>query len=345
MTSIALSFCIPTYNRCKVVTQLVKDVLTYEGCDIEVIVLDNGSTDATLQLLSEVVDKRLSVYSNGANKGALFNMVNVLERGRGQYLVYCTDQDHVVPEQVAQFKDFLATNPNIYCGFCEFSSIKKGHEIFSKGLDSINKIAYLGRHPTGYFFKNEPYKSIDVITRFSDYNFVDLFPLEFVFAELCAQGSGAIFHNNIFIPETRKVTVEQQKSSTTKGASINAFFSPESRLKMSMNYAKHITGLSISDRGKDNLKIKTFLRGLIAATVGYRAILKNETLCIHYHMEPRELSVRDTVILGGAFYRNYVEACRANDREFNRLQFNLKLVRYIINRVWDKLLSKLRVFA
>ena len=126
MTSIALSFCIPTYNRCKVVTQLVKDILNYQTCDIEVIVLDNGSTDATLQLLSEIVDNRLSVYSNGTNKGALFNMINVLDRGTGKYLVYCTDQDHVVPEQIVQFKNFLMANPDIYCGFCEFSNQKKG---------------------------------------------------------------------------------------------------------------------------------------------------------------------------------------------------------------------------
>jgi glycosyltransferase involved in cell wall biosynthesis len=343
MTSITLSFCIPTYNRCEVVIQLVKDILNYETCDIEVIVLDNGSTDATLQLLSEIVDKRLSIYSNGTNKGALFNMINVLDRGTGQYLVYCTDQDHVVPEQIIQFKNFLMANPNIYCGFCEFSNQKKDHEIFSTGFDSINKVAYLGCHPTGYFFQNKPYKIIDVINRFSDYNFVDLFPLEFVFAELCVQGSGAIYRNTLFIPETRKITVEKQKSLTTTGTSISAFFSPDSRLKMSVNYAKHITSLNISNSGKDNLKIKTFLRGLIAATVGYRDILKNETLCKHYHMELRDLSVRDTVILANTFYNNYVEAIRANDREFNQLYFNLKLVRYIIKKLSFKLLSKLRV--
>ena len=344
MTSIALSFCIPTYNRCKVVTQLVKDILNYQTCDIEVIVLDNGSTDATLQLLSEIVDNRLSVYSNGTNKGALFNMINVLDRGTGKYLVYCTDQDHVVPEQIVQFKNFLMANPDIYCGFCEFSNQKKEHEVFSTGFDSINKMAYLGRHPTGYFFQNKPYKGIDVVNRFSDYNFVDLFPLEFVFAELCVQGCGAIYHNTLFIPETRKIKVEQQKSSTTKGTSISAFFSPDSRLKMSLNYAKHISSLNISDSSKDNLKIKTFLRGLIAATVGYRDILKNETLCIHYHMAPRELSVSETIILASTFYNSYVEASRSSNREFNRLQFNLKLVRYIIKKITLKLLSKLRAF-
>ena len=36
--------------------------------------------------------------------------------------------------------------------------------------------------------------SIFFLERFSDYEYVDLFPLEFAFAELCSLGKGAIYN-------------------------------------------------------------------------------------------------------------------------------------------------------
>ena len=81
-----LSFCIPTYNRSVEVGALVRRVLQCPAADIEVLVLDNGSTDDTLKRLAQIDDPRLSIYSNGHNRGVLFNVVNVLLRGRGQGL-------------------------------------------------------------------------------------------------------------------------------------------------------------------------------------------------------------------------------------------------------------------
>jgi len=308
MNTIELSFCIPTYNREQSVSRLVTDILLCDDPGIEIVVLDNGSTDDTLSVLHAIKDDRLSIYSNGENKGALYNMVNVLNKGKGQYLVYSTDQDYIDSNKIKQFKSFLIQHAGLACGFCEFDSLpeEKPPELFPKGYESIKKIAYKGRHPTGYFFNTKYLESIKIVERFSDYDFVDLFPLEFVFAELCLMGNGAIYHESVFKPETG-VNVVTHKSSTTNGRSKKAFFSPEARLKLAVNYSKHINTLQIEPRERDLLMLDIFIAGLAAATIGYKSVLRNNDLCIHYFMDTRNIKTKELIAIGYNFYQRYTD--------------------------------------
>lgn len=308
MSNIDLSFCIPTYNRAQSVHRLVTDVLSCGDSSIEVVVLDNGSTDGTLESLASIKDERLVVFSNGENKGALFNMVNVIDKARGTYLVYSTDQDHVEVSEIIEFKNFLKNNQNISCGYCEFDSVSAiKSDVFAKGYVAVNNIAYKSRHPTGYFMKNSVLKSIDHIKRLADYDVVDLFPIEFIFAEMCMIGDGAIYHPNIFKPE-RGSAVVKHKSSTTNGNNMDkAFFSPRSRNKLAINYTLHAFTLALTATEKITLAGDIFLRGLVDATLSYKRVMGNKALCIHYYMEPKYLKGWDLLKLAYDFNQRYAE--------------------------------------
>lgn len=346
MNDIELSFCIPTYNRAQSVHRLVTDILACQDSKIEVVVLDNGSTDDTLSILRAIKDERLSVYSNGENKGALYNMVHVLNKGRGQYLVYSTDQDYVDHNKINEFKSFLMQQSGLACGFCTFSSMSTiEYELFPKGFQSIKNIAYKGRHPTGYFFNNKLLKSIQLVERFSDYDFVDLFPLEFAFAELCLLGSGAIYHGPIFTPETG-TNVVTHKSSTTSGKSKKAFFLPEARLKLAINYATHINTLQLTQHEKKLLICDTFINGLTAATIGYKSVIGNNSMCIHYSMDRRDVDIKELLGIGCSFYKRYVKKLKNNYFK-SLLEFDTKviflLIRKILLKMWK--ISKLNLFG
>jgi len=319
MNNIDLSFCIPTYNRAQTVQGLITEILLCKDPNIEVVVLDNGSTDDTLNRLQAIKDGRLSVYSNGENKGALFNMINVLNKGNGKFLVYSTDQDHVDSTKINEFKSFLLEQTDLAGGYCTFNSTTQiAHEIFPRGFQAVKRIAYQGRHPTGYFFNNELLKSVRLIERFSDYDFVDLFPLEFAFAELCMMGNGAIYHGSIFTPETGTMVVKH-KSATTNGKSKKAFFSPETRLKLAVNYSKHLETLQLAAKEKYLLIVEVFIRELAIATLGYKSILKNNDLCIHYGMEYRNISTRELSSIGWNFYRQFIKAT-SDELEFKLIK-------------------------
>jgi glycosyltransferase involved in cell wall biosynthesis len=304
---IEVSFCIPTYNNFKSVLRLVNSILESDSLDIEVVVLDNGSTDDTYNLLKKIDDPRLSIYTNIDNKGALFNMINVLDKGQGNYLVYCTDHDHVSTEKIDKFKSFFKNNQDVSFGYCEYNSNAKVlFELFKKGNDALSSLGYITRHPTGYFFKNENLKSLNIVEKFSNYEFVDLFPLEFVFAELSLLGDGAIYHDSLFTPETGERVITH-KSATTNGNSKSAFFSPECRLKLAINFEKHIQSLNISNSQKRKLIKKSFFRELYAATFNFKNVIANEKLCIHYRMQKRSIGKIELLKIGYSFYCDYVQ--------------------------------------
>lgn len=61
-----LSICIPTYNRAEVVYKTVRNILNYNGNNIEIVVSNNCSSDNTEELLLEIKDKRVKYFKNNS---------------------------------------------------------------------------------------------------------------------------------------------------------------------------------------------------------------------------------------------------------------------------------------
>lgn len=340
----ALSFCIPSYNRKVQVRELVESLLSLPDDDIEVIVLDNASTDGTFNELNQICDSRFKLATNAENRGALFNMVNVFGYATGDYVVYSTDQDRVNLDKISKFKMFLKSHPEVGCGFCEFDiQLESEPLFFDRGYGAVSAIAYKGRHPTGYFFKNELLRSVCIAERFSDFNVVDLFPLEFAFAEVALIGDGAVYRGGVFSPNTGEDVV-LHKSSTTNGASKYAFFAPAARLKLAVSYSCHVEQLKLTRIDTTRLQVQIFVAELMAATFGYKKIMKNSKLCIHYQMELRHVGYLELLRIGIMFVCGYisqrfgkfnnaalgffavlaVHVCRKLAKRFSDIRFKLK---------------------
>ena len=300
-----LTFCIPSYNRVKRVQELVRDLLSLPDDDIEVVVLDNASTDGTYDVLSRISDPRFKLEANPENRGALYSMVNVFSFATGEFIVYSTDQDKTNKEYLADFKAFLRANRSLSCGFCDFDvAPETPNLLFSRGFEAVNAIAYKGRHPTGYFFRNEDLRTVRLVERFADFNMVDLFPLEFAFAEVALCGDGAIYNGGLFSPNNGE-DVARHKSATTHGASRTAFFAPAARLKLALAYTRHVEQLPLPPRDRSKLIGQIFIGELRAATTGYRNVMSNERLCIHYRMEQRHIGRLEFLRNGLGFVVGY----------------------------------------
>lgn len=338
MSDILLSFCIPTYNRAEIVYQNVLNILACPDTDIEVVVHDNGSTDSTMNLLATICDKRLSVYTNGINKGVLFNILNALDKGQGKYLIFSTDKDSFKKDSISKFKSFLQSQSQLAAGFCEYNSVETfEHEKFLKGFSAVNAIAYMAKHPTGYFFNNRLLKSINLIERFSDHGMVDTFPFDFMFAEMCLLGDGYIYHPDLVTPETGGMAAKI-KSFGTDGRKKDAFFSPESRLRMAINFSQHIATLNLSQKEKNWLIIGVFMRGLGGATFGYRKILRNLDLCEHYGMASRNVPNVEIMKYAISYVSSFIKKTVSiwGNSFFEKIAFFINVIIYIAKKIFIK---------
>jgi len=87
-----VSVIVPSYNAEKTVMETIGSVLQQTLRDFELIVINDGSTDATLSLLNQIDDPRLRVIS--INNGGVANARNVgIESAKGDYLTFLDADD------------------------------------------------------------------------------------------------------------------------------------------------------------------------------------------------------------------------------------------------------------
>ncbi|MDP4103601.1 MAG: glycosyltransferase family 2 protein [Bacillota bacterium] len=87
-----LSVCMATYNGAKFVCRQLDSVLKQLSADDEVIVVDDGSKDNTVQLIRETYDDRVQVYVNERNLGVIHSFEKAISLAKGDILFLC-DQD------------------------------------------------------------------------------------------------------------------------------------------------------------------------------------------------------------------------------------------------------------
>jgi glycosyltransferase involved in cell wall biosynthesis len=115
-----VSVVIPTYNRADVVGRAISSVLAQSVKEVEVVVVDDGSTDTTSAVVRSFGDKRvehLSVLHAGAtaarNAGA--------ERARATWLTFLDSDDTVVPDWLASLLSEACVDGTglVSCGYTE----------------------------------------------------------------------------------------------------------------------------------------------------------------------------------------------------------------------------------
>jgi glycosyltransferase involved in cell wall biosynthesis len=91
-----VSVIIPTYNRGDLVTEAIESVLRQSYADLELIVVDDGSTDDTASVVGGIGDERIRYFSK--DNGGQSSACNFAFRhAEGRYIAYL-DSDDMWPE-------------------------------------------------------------------------------------------------------------------------------------------------------------------------------------------------------------------------------------------------------
>lgn len=102
-----ISVCIATYNGERFIEQQLKTILSQLGQDDEVIIADDGSTDATVAKIGKLGDPRIRIIEGAHRHSPIWNFEKALEQARGEY-IFLADQDDVwMPDKVATSMRYL----------------------------------------------------------------------------------------------------------------------------------------------------------------------------------------------------------------------------------------------
>jgi glycosyltransferase involved in cell wall biosynthesis len=123
-----VSIAIPTYNRSELLAMSLQSALDQSYADLEVLVLDNASTDDTPAVVDRLSDSRVRYVRNSENIGLFRNWNRAIGLNRSPYLVILQDDDVLLPEIVKQSVDALSASPGAGFSFAKASGIGMNNE-------------------------------------------------------------------------------------------------------------------------------------------------------------------------------------------------------------------------
>ena len=119
MTYPKVSIIIPTYNRVDLLPRAINSVLNQTFQDFELIVVDDGSTDNTKQVVEEFQkkDKRIK-YIWQENSGAPAKPRNTgIKNSQGEYIALLDHDDEWLPEKLEKQLEIFEKNRQTNLGF------------------------------------------------------------------------------------------------------------------------------------------------------------------------------------------------------------------------------------
>lgn len=125
-----LSIIIPVYNRENLIDRAVASVLAQSFDDYEIIVVDDGSTDKTADIVSRRRDSRVKYYYV-SNRGAAAARNHGVERASGEYITFLDSDDEALPHWLCRFKERFDAGADIAC--CGLVKVGFGREVAEKG--------------------------------------------------------------------------------------------------------------------------------------------------------------------------------------------------------------------
>jgi len=96
-----LSILMPVYNEERTLAAAIKRVLDVDyPCEIELVVVDDGSRDATASVLGSIRDPRVNAHRHARNRGKGAAIRTASEAATGDFMIVCDADLEYAPEEI-----------------------------------------------------------------------------------------------------------------------------------------------------------------------------------------------------------------------------------------------------
>jgi len=112
-----VSVVLGTYNGAAYLREQLDSVLAQTWHSLEIITIDDGSTDNTVSILQEYAarDPRIRVVVNEQNLGFIRNFEKGCSLATGRWIALCDQDDYWMPDKVEKMAKAIGEAPMVYC--------------------------------------------------------------------------------------------------------------------------------------------------------------------------------------------------------------------------------------
>ena len=148
-----VSVLMPVYNAALYLRQAIDSILNQTFTDFEFLIINDGSTDGSEQIIKSYTDPRIFYRKNTKNLGLVATLTLGIDLARGEYIARMDADDISLPERFARQIEFMDSHPEVgACGtayqyFGDSSNIVYPPTDYKKAFTLLSDNSSLG-HPT-----------------------------------------------------------------------------------------------------------------------------------------------------------------------------------------------------
>ncbi|MGI8499583.1 MAG: glycosyltransferase [Hassallia sp.] len=137
-----ISVIIPAYNCAKTIKETIESVLNQSFTDFELLVINDGSTDSTLDIVSQIEDCRIKIFSY-KNAGGNVSRNRGINHAVGEFISFLDADDIWTPEKLATQLQAIDKNPTTKVAYSWTDYIDENGKFVSSGTHiSLNGNVY-----------------------------------------------------------------------------------------------------------------------------------------------------------------------------------------------------------
>lgn len=108
-----VSVVMPAYNGGKYLREAIDSILAQTFTDFEFIIINDGSTDGTKEIILSYDDPRIVYLENEQNSGICVTLNRGIDAARGKYIARMDSDDISLPERFARQVEYMDAHPGI----------------------------------------------------------------------------------------------------------------------------------------------------------------------------------------------------------------------------------------
>ena len=108
-----ISLIMPLYNAENYVEEAIQSILDQTYSNFEMVLIDDCSTDNTMEKVTSFKDSRIKIIYNNKNMGIAYSRNIGLEFSSGEYIALLDDDDIALPDRFEKQVMLLTENPDI----------------------------------------------------------------------------------------------------------------------------------------------------------------------------------------------------------------------------------------
>ena len=176
-----ISVIMSVYNEEKYIKDAVESILNQTRSEFELIIIDDCSTDRTVEIIRTFGDDRIHLIQNESNQGLTKNLNYALSISRGQFIARMDGDDISMPDRFARQIDYLETHPELVLVSCQTMTFGEQNLVQRRKEDASMLRCMMLIHPVlahpgfmvrSWVFLREGYRYDESFRQAQDYDLV-----------------------------------------------------------------------------------------------------------------------------------------------------------------------------